>query len=376
MSQSTNTDRIRSLANGLNTHSYRTEIAMSSTIQSISSILDDVSYRYSEYYVRSAVDTVRDVVRELSNLSGNLKYDQGELYKNLLLVADMYEEQEAKHAASMNLYGFDYAQGGYWSYGYNCSSLGWIWYGDYVVVDGQNFYITAPPFRMENGELVETGYDGGMIETTVSANVEPESGLIMEWNELEVGTGAQIDCDVEAGEIKMIGTLDAEYEILDLEAEGSYGFASGNAGLEVGSADATLEGGAVLFDNGTIDPNLYAKAEVSGSVLTGELDGTLGSEDYNVHGGLEGEVLTADASAEVQIGTDGIAAEAKAHAAVVEGEASVGFTLFGISVDATVEGDALSIGAGGSIGVTDDEFELGAKLSALLGVGIKLRLSW
>jgi len=73
---------------------------------------------------------------------------------------------------------------------------------------------------------------------------------------------------------------------------------------------------------------------------------------------------------------DGIGVGAGASAAVFKGEVKQGFTLFGVNFDVTAEGEALAVGAKANLGIDDNSFELGGKLSALAGLGLNLKINW
>lgn len=161
------------------------------------------------------------------------------------------------------------------------------------------------------------------------------------------------------------------------EAEGQIGLLSGDAtvkaigGSVVGTAQFSL-----INEKGEFDPGLELGAEGKAYVLNGEANARFGTDDYNIHIGGEGSVCVAEASAGIQINEDGVEFGAEAGAAVLKGEARGGFTIFGITIDAEVEGEVLGVGAGAGFKAEDNSIELFGKLSAILGAGIKLKISW
>ncbi len=168
-----------------------------------------------------------------------------------------------------------------------------------------------------------------------------------------------------------------------LEIYGARGEASLNSGVINNSVQGQLLTGAVtgkvsatLFKDGRLDPSLEAKVSAGGNVVSGKIDQTVGSDDFNYHAGAKGELLTAEAKAGISISKDGVEASAGAEAYVAKGEVSGGFTLFGIRFDASLEGKAGGGGlkAGGSVGKDSVSGELGAGLG--FGGGIKIKIDW
>lgn len=158
--------------------------------------------------------------------------------------------------------------------------------------------------------------------------------------------------------------------------KGQYGLASGEIKGAVGTLALSGEAACVLFDKGKFDPKLalQAKAEAKGANVIAE--GKLGTEDYNVHGEAEGVLGHAKAEGNLAIDKTGVKAKAEVGAAALHGEAKAGFTIAGVNIDVTGEGELASVGAKFEFGADEDEFEIGGKLSALAGLGLKLKVSW
>ena len=182
-------------------------------------------------------------------------------------------------------------------------------------------------------------------------------------------------------------SMDAEniYYTRELGIEGHLlkGEVKGEVGLLSGDATVTVGGGSVvgttefsLLKDGAFDPSVEIGVDAEAYAIKGEANTQFGNDDYNMHVGGEGYVCVAEASGGIQINEDGVEFGGEVGAAVLKGEAKGGFTLFGITIDATVEGEALAVGAGAGFKAEDDSVELSAKLSALLGAGVKLKISW
>lgn len=160
------------------------------------------------------------------------------------------------------------------------------------------------------------------------------------------------------------------------QVEGQIGLLSGSAEVTAITGAVSGEAKAVLFENGVFNPELKLKAGAEATGLKGSVDTKFGTDDFNVHAGAEGSVGTASAEAEFAISKSGASLSAEAGAAVFKGEVKSGFEIFGITVDLSVEGEALAVGAKFEAGVDEDSIELGGKLSFLAGLGGKIKISW
>ncbi|HEX2947937.1 MAG TPA: hypothetical protein VHT96_18515 [Clostridia bacterium] len=224
----------------------------------------------------------------------------------------------------------------------------------------------GPVFQPFSGQI------GTWFENEISSNINGDAkfdtlnGKIIKENEIVF----------DKSNIKYKGELGVEGYIAKGEVSGNIGLLSGDASISAGEGKAVGYAECALFDEGRFDPNLALGAEAQVTGLKGEAGGQFGNEDYNLHTEAEGYVGVARAEAEGKLGLDGVSLKAEAGAAVVAGEVKGGFTVFGINFDVTAEGEALSIGAGAGFEADEDSIELEGKLSALLGLGLKLKISW
>jgi len=159
-------------------------------------------------------------------------------------------------------------------------------------------------------------------------------------------------------------------------AEGNIGCLSGDASVSMGSIAVMGEATCALFQNGEFDPDLELKAKAEAVGLKGELNAKFGDKDTNIHASAVGKVAVAEAEAEVKFTEEGVKAKAEVGAAVFQGEVEAGFDVFGIKIDFTAEGEALSVGAGAEFDLEEDSVELGGKLSFIAGLGLKMKISW
>lgn len=209
------------------------------------------------------------------------------------------------------------------------------------------------------------------------------------------GPGASVDFtaetvwDVENGEAGVELGAEAEGHLAQGKLNVSYGYMNSSVTGTVGSVAATGVIGASLFKDGKFTPAIQAEVSVEGSVLSGEIENRIGTEDNNIHAKASGELLGAEAEAGVAIGkitvdgddgnsktAYGVKAEAGAEAYLAEGEVSGGFTIFGIKIDAALEGKAggAGVSAGGSISTAGVSGKIGAGLG--LGAGLEISIDW
>jgi hypothetical protein len=232
--------------------------------------------------------------------------------------------------------------------------------------------------KLLGGDLeTEVAYKSGSVSGSGSfmgaATSGTLSGGVLGAN---AGVSVNSEWDISKGNAGAGAKAEATGYIAKGEANGSWGYLDGSAEASFVTGGTSAEAKFTLFDDGKFDPNVSAEVAASASVLNGEAEAKFGTEDYNVHVAGEGDVLTAEAKANFELGADGVGAEAEVGAAVAKGEVSGGFTLFGIKVDLTAEGEVLGVGAGASFHVEEDSFELGGKLSFLAGLGLNLKISW
>ncbi len=229
------------------------------------------------------------------------------------------------------------------------------------------------------GKSRKLGIDGKVFGMNVGADVE-YSFLNMEG---KVKKDAK--WDVEKGEIATRLAGNIGLSVVTGKVSGNAGCASWEVNGKVGNVGAEGEIGASLMKGGKFDPEVYLKAKAKASVAEGEASGKFGTNQVNVHGKAEGSVLAAEAEATARFGKIkdkngkekyGVSAKAGAEAYLAEGKVSGGFTLFGIKIDASIEGKAGGVGAkvGGEATTGGVEGEIGAGLG--LGLGLKIKVDW
>lgn len=168
-----------------------------------------------------------------------------------------------------------------------------------------------------------------------------------------------------------VGTYAAQ---VGLVADAGLAHMDANCKVLTGAVSGAI--GGSLFHDGIPCPSLEAGVEAEVSALSGEGNLRLGTGDYNVHSKGEGKIGTAKAEAKLRLGADGFEAKAGAEAYVAVGEVSWGFTVLGVSLDLSMEGKfgGGGVKAGGQVGATAAEGEIGAGLG--VGAGIKIKVDW
>lgn len=231
-------------------------------------------------------------------------------------------------------------------------------------------YVTGLLFGKAMGVSSETSFSksgpGFSIKGSMSAEWSPEKG----------NAGATIK-----------GSASGSLFTGSMKAQNGLSSASGE--IKVGNAAVSGEGKAQLFKDGKLSPEISAKVSGEVSAVKGKIETKTGTDDYNVHGKAEGELLGAKAEAKAGVGKItykdkegntktgyGVEGSVGAEAYVAQGKVSGGFTIAGIKIGVSVSGKAggAGVSAGGRVTTGGISGEIGAGLG--LGAGIKLDVDW
>lgn len=197
----------------------------------------------------------------------------------------------------------------------------------------------------------------------------------------------------ENGKIDSVNVIDASLSVKGSvasgEAEASYGAAKIKGEADVLTVEGKVSGKVKLVEDGKFAPQIAAEAKVSGDIAKGSLNGTIGTDSYNVHGTAKGEFGHAEASAGVGLGKItyedengntktgyGAYAEAGAEAYLAKGTLGGGVTLFGIKFDASVDFKAGGAGAKASGEVKTGSLKGGLGLGLGVGLGVNFSVDW
>lgn len=201
-----------------------------------------------------------------------------------------------------------------------------------------------------------------------------------------VDTYGKAKWDLEDGEFGAMAGFKADGHVLEGKVEGQLGDTSASLEGQVLTGTVTGAIGLSLMKDSVFAPSVRADLKAEGSVLHGEAELQQGSDTFNTHSKAEGDVLHGEAKLNLGAGVitrtndDGsveecLGAEAKVSAEgyVFSGEVSQGVTIFGIKIDATLEGNALGAGVDAGASMTTNSFS--GKIGAGLGIGAGLEIS-
>lgn len=256
----------------------------------------------------------------------------------------------------------------------------------------------------DGGGAGSAGGRGGVDETKLWSGALFSGGIALGGSFLGHQISAGASYDVFGASVDT--TKKATWDLDDGDAGVKYGItadghvAQGKIEGSIGDRSASLTGefltgsvsGAIgfgLMRDGVFAPSVQAGLKAEGSVLHGELEVQRGTDEFNVHSNAEGSVLTGELEAKVGAGVIteelpngkvqtayGVEGKVSAEGYVFQGEVSGGFTIFGIKVDASLEGNALGAGfeAGGSITTNGVSGKIGAGLG--IGGGVEISVDW
>jgi hypothetical protein len=152
------------------------------------------------------------------------------------------------------------------------------------------------------------------------------------------------------------------------------GIIRGSGSLTGGYSEFMLRGQAeqqLMSDSGKDSVSIGFFTKVSGGNCTGKIG--IGNSNISLSAKGVGDVLTTTAQAGVKY-QKGFGLIAKGKAAVFSGRATLELELFGWQIELGVTGDAISVGAGVTIGVFVGAFETTANASLGVGGGFVFRI--
>lgn len=181
----------------------------------------------------------------------------------------------------------------------------------------------------------------------------------------------------------------AEAHLVQGKVEGSYGPLSGSVEGAIGVAAVSGSLGASLFNDGMFAPSVSGDVEAKVVGAEGSAKAKLGNDDVNAHVNAKGSVMEAKAYANGSVGvfaeedesgnvtySAGVKGKVGAEAYAAQGEVSGGIDLFGIKINATLEGKAggAGVSAEGKATTGGVSGKIGAGLG--LGIGIGISIDW
>lgn len=223
------------------------------------------------------------------------------------------------------------------------------------------------------------GISGSILGANVASKI---TAKILDFS-LEHNT--ESEWDIKDRKAQLYHQLKAELTVGKIEAKNQIGILETDTEIDVLTGAATGKVyGALFDDNGVFAPGVGIAGEIGGSILAGKHEVQMGSDDVNAHVAASGDLVTGELKGKVQIGrvktengsyTTGVDIGGEAGAYLAKGEVKGGFELFGIEIDASLEGK-LGFGANASAKATSDNAEVGIGASLLGGAGVKLKVDW
>ena len=201
----------------------------------------------------------------------------------------------------------------------------------------------------------------------------------------KAGISTSVSGKLSDGSVGVATKGEASAYLAKEKVEFNAGIASTSSEVTVGNVGASGEVRAGLVKDGEFAPEATVKIGARAQGITRNVENKVGNDTYDVHTGAKGTVGSAEAEAGCAIGVNGVGAKAKAGAAVFKGEVKSGFTLFGIKIDLSIEGEAIGVGAKAEAGImksTNSSGEetttlnIGGKITAFVGAGLNLKISW
>jgi len=252
----------------------------------------------------------------------------------------------------------------------------------------------------EDSTFMKVLKDDWKIEGAVIGGSSTKTGTILGFNSSGTAEGNLIGGSIkikskakwspEKGDAGIEKSIEVEGHLAKGKLEGNIGYFGGSVSGTVGAVGATGKVGATLFKDKKFSPSLEAKLKAEAAVAKGEAEVKAGSDDFNAHGKASGTLLGAEAEASGNLGvitykdaTTGqtkteIGAKGKvgAEAYVAQGKVSGGITLFGIKIDAGIQGKAggAGVSAEGRATTGGVSGKIGAGLG--LGLGLEISIDW
>lgn len=233
---------------------------------------------------------------------------------------------------------------------------------------------------------VEDGKIGARAKAGVNVSAITAAGTVVtKWGELSgkakignAGASANADVHIDKNSISASAEAEAHVSVVEVEGKfkGKYGEAEASAALLSASAKAGVNGN-LSFKDGKLKGEAKAEASAEAVVAKGKAKAKVGNDNIGAEGKAEGSVLGANAKAKAGVSVDEhgnikASAGAEANAYLAKGEVKGQINLFGIKIQAGVEGEiGLQAKAKGEVGSSS------AGASVGLGpLGANVKVDW
>lgn len=145
---------------------------------------------------------------------------------------------------------------------------------------------------------------------------------------------------------------------------------------KIGEGNISYDVSAHLFEDKKLKPSLNVELDAGLSALQSSVSVGIGNDKIRVDGSLKGVVGAVNAQAKAVISAKGFQVKAEVGAAALQGEIKGSISILGVKISATGSGEIAAIGGGAEFTSKVGEFEFGAKLSAIAGLGFKIKVDY
>lgn len=170
--------------------------------------------------------------------------------------------------------------------------------------------------------------------------------------------------------------LYAGYSIGNAHAKTRMKYVNGDVDLKVGQASISADAKGVLYQDGKFDPALILSGSIAmhGAIATGHVG--VGTTKIHIDGDVSGSVGAIEAEGKAIIDKDEVTLKANVGIAALKGKAQGSISIFGLKISLVGSGEVGAFGAGAEFSSKSGEFEVGAKLSLIAGIGFKIKVSY
>lgn len=148
------------------------------------------------------------------------------------------------------------------------------------------------------------------------------------------------------------------------------------AQFSVGTIAFCAQAKGALFDKQRFDPELAFKVNASAATARGLISSRWRNEYIEAKVSAQADIAVAGVKAEAVINKEEITIKGEVGAALAHGEVKGVLNLFGVRITASAQGEVGGIGVAGNFSTTSHSFEIGGKLSCLLGGGANIKFEW
>lgn len=149
-----------------------------------------------------------------------------------------------------------------------------------------------------------------------------------------------------------------------------------HVGFQIGNAEIGGHVQGKLISQKQFDPQVRAEISAKASLIRGIIETGWHNEVLEVGLQASGNVGVAQAKGKAVISKDELTLKGDVGVAALQGEVKGTIELLGATITITAEGEVGGMGIGSEFSLGTGSFEVGGKLSCLLGGGIHVKVDW